>query len=418
MPEKFKTFEEYLLHTARIPSKLIRHYLYWVEQFRQSDAAACADRQQALKEFQSLLNQRYESWQVDQACNAVRHCWFWLDQWRYQAAQGAGSGRGAAGLIAEAQRLLRLQHKSYRTEQTYLGWIRRFLGFMKQVDQTDIDQTHLRRHLTFLAVQRRVSAATQQQAFNALLFLFRYILQVPIEGLAETIRARRPQRLPVVLAADEIQRLLDQLPRPYRLMAEIIYAAGLRLHECLQLRIQDLDFQGQIITVRSGKGDKDRTSLFPPILYDEMRRHLQQLRLLYDADRREGRPGVPLPYALERKYPAAQFEWAWYWVFPSQRLCIDPRSNKIYRYHLYPTTLQKNVHKAVRALNIAKRATVHSLRHSFATHLIEAGYDIRTIQDLLGHSNVQTTMIYTHVATRNKAGVVSPIERLNRTSGS
>jgi integron integrase len=418
MPEKLKTFEEYLLYTARIPSKYVQHYLRWVEQFQESDAAVCADRQQALQEFQSLLNQRYESWQVEQACNAVRHFWFWLDQWRYKASPEAVSNRKSTHLIAEARQLLRLQHKSYRTEQTYLGWIRRFLGFTQQVAPTKIDQTHLRRYLSFLAVQRRVSAATQQQAFNALLFLFRYVLQAPIEGLAETIKAHRPRRLPVVLAADEVQRLLDRLPEPYRLMAEIIYAAGLRLHECLQLRVQDLDFQGQIITVRSGKREKDRTSLFPPVLHDEMRRHLRQVRLLYDEDRREKRPGVPLPYALERKYPSAQFEWAWYWVFPSQRLCIDPRSNKMYRYHLYPTTLQRHVHNAVRKLNMTKRATVHSLRHSFATHLIEAGYDIRTIQDLLGHSHVQTTMIYTHVATRNKAGVVSPIERLQGTDGS
>jgi integron integrase len=195
-------------------------------------------------------------------------------------------------------------------------------------------------------------------------------------------------------------------------MACIIYASGLRLHECPSLRVRDLDFDRQIVTVRSGKGGKDRVTLFPHCLHPEMRRHLDDVRHLYSSDRREKRPGVPLPFVLERKYPKAAFEWTWYWIFPSSRLSVDPRSGKPYRYHLYPTTFQKHICTAVRNLRMTQHATVHSLRHSFATHLIEAGYDIRTVQELLGHSNVQTTMIYTHVARKNKTGVISPLEKL------
>ena len=317
------------------------------------------------------------------------------------------------GLIDEACRLLRLQHKSYRTEGTYLGWIRRFLAFPPTARSARIDASCVTHYLTFLSVERRVSSSTQQQAFNALLFFFRSVLNQSIEGLSSTVRAPRTARLPVVLSQDEVAGLIGRLSGQFRLMVQLIYAACLRLHECLELRVQDVDFEAEALTVRRGKGQKDRRALFPPALHKAMRNHLRFVRSAYEEDRRAALPGVPLPDALEHKYPNASTEWPWYWIFPSGRHAIDPRTNKVYRYHVYPTTLQKKVHRAVRELGLTKRATVHSLRHSFATHLIEAGYDIRTIQELLGHSHLETTMIYTHVAQRNKAGVVSPLERLN-----
>ena len=412
--QQTQTFEAYLQKTARIPSKHIPYYLQWIELYNKSNASDRTDRQQSLQDFQTQLDRSCESWRVKQACTAIRHYWFWQDRRQHQKRFRPATSQLSTELIVEARRLLRLQHKAYRTEQTYLGWIRRFLDFVKQIDPSCIEQTHLRHYLSFLAVERRVSAATQQQAFNALLFLFRHILHVPIEGLAETIKARRPQRLPVVLSPSEVRRLIDQLSEPYHLMAGIIYAAGLRLHECLELRVRDLDFEEHTITVGSGKGGKDRVTLFPPCLHQEADRHLQVVRHRYESDRQEKRPGVPLPYALERKYPSAGYEWPWYWIFPSSRLSVDPRTDRTYRYHLYPTTLQKHVHGAARDLDMMKHATVHSLRHSFATHLIEAGYDILTVQELLGHSNVQTTMIYTHVARKNKTGVISPLEKLSR----
>ena len=411
-------FSAYLKNTAGISPRHIPHYLRWVGEYKRSKESDQPDRNQALQHFQNQLERTVESWRVNQALNAVRHYWFWKDRQDRKGSPVHKAGPGSEDLLTEAKRLLRLQHKSYRTEQTYLGWIRRFLTQVQPVVRTEIQAHHLRHYLSYLAVERRVSAATQQQAFNALLFLYRHILQVPIEGLAETIRARKPQRLPVVLTPREVGSLIDRLTAPYHLMAGIIYASGLRLRECLNLRVRDLDFEQQVLTVRSGKGDKDRITLFPPCLHSQMRRHLRDVRLLYESDRREEQPGVPLPFALERKYPNAPFEWAWYWIFPSSRLCVDPRSNKIYRYHLYTTTLQKHVRDAVSELGMIKRATVHSLRHSFATHLIEAGYDIRTVQELLGHTNVQTTMIYTHVARKNKTGVISPLEKLAQQPGS
>jgi integron integrase len=276
-----------------------------------------------------------------------------------------------------------------------------------------LDQEDVRRFLSYLAVEGEVSASTQRQAFNALLFLFRYVLRKPIEGLASTIRARRPKRLPVVMTQDEVRRLLSHLHGRYQVMAKLIYAAGLRLHECLELRVQDLDLGAEKLTVRSGKGRKDRVTLLPPILHDDIRRLLKTVRALYDDDRRLDRVGVPLPGALGRKLPEAGKRWEWYWIFPADRITVEPRSGQPCRYHIYPTTLQKHFSQAAAAAGIEKRVTVHSLRHSFATHLIEAGYDIRTIQELLGHSHVQTTMIYTHVAGKNKRGVVSPLERLD-----
>ena len=428
--DESELFSAYLKNTAGISPKYIPHYLRWVAGYERSKESDHADRKQALECFKNQLERTRESWKVNQALNAVRHYWFWQDRQNRKERQDRKDrrlrqenlpckvGPESEALLAETKRLLRLQHKSYRTEQTYLGWIRRFLAQVQPTIRTEIRASHLRHYLSHLAVERRVSAATQQQAFNALLFLYRYILLVPIEGLAETIRARRPQRLPVVLTPREVQCLLDRLRAPYHLMAGIIYASGLRLNECLNLRVRDLDFEQQTITVRSGKGGKDRVTLFPSCLHQQVQRHLHDVQRLYAADRREQRPGVPLPFALERKYPNAAFEWAWYWVFPSSRLSVDPRSNKIYRYHLYSTTLQKHVHEAVSELGMIKRVTVHSLRHSFATHLIEAGYDIRTVQELLGHTNVQTTMIYTHVARRNKTGVISPLEKLAQLSDS
>ena len=314
---------------------------------------------------------------------------------------------------------LRLSNRSYRTERTYMGWVKRFFAYLRsthtRIDADSLRQEDIKSFLTYLAVEQDVASATQEQAFNALLFFHRRVCSgsESIDGLGETIRATPKKRLPVVLTSEEIAQLIKLLPNPYNLMAMCIYGGGLRLSECMSLRIRDLDFDNESITIRGGKGDKDRSTLFPKSLHLYMREHLKETERLFHEDRRRGKPGVPLPHALERKFPNAWKEWGWYWVFPSPRLSIHPRNGRTYRNHLYPSTLQKQVSRAVHILGFVKRVTVHSLRHSFATQLIESGYDIRTVQELLGHSNLSTTMVYTHVASKNKRGVISPINGID-----
>jgi integron integrase len=261
-------------------------------------------------------------------------------------------------------------------------------------------------------VERRVSGSTQKQAFNALLFVYRNVLSVEVKGLQSVVPAKTPRRLPVVLTPEEVRAIFACLRGLDLLMATVIYGAGLRIEECLSLRVKDVDFGRNCLVIRSGKGDKDRETVLPEKAAGELKRHFVEVRALYDRDRSRSLPGVALPGALGRKYPHAATEWEWYWVFPSPRLCADPRSGAVCRYHLYPTTFQTAFKRALKASRVAKHATVHTLRHSFATHLVERGYDIRTIQELLGHADVSTTMIYTHVATRNKLGVASPADAL------
>jgi integron integrase len=301
---------------------------------------------------------------------------------------------------------------SLRTEKTYISWIRSFQRFLDDRSPYDINSDHVKNFLTYLAAERKVAAATQNQAFNALLFLYRYILDQDIDNLADVVRAPRRRRLPVVLTKPEICRLFDRLTGVNRLMAQIIYGGGLRLKECLKLRIKDMDFERGRVIVRFGKGGKDRETIFPESIQSHVKEHIESIRVFYDRDLKKNVSGVELPGALERKYPNAGKEWAWQWVFPSKKLSVDPRSGIVRRHHLHPTNLQRQIKCAVQKAKITKRVTVHTLRHSFATHLLENGYDIRTIQELLGHSSLRTTMIYTHVAGKNLLGVKSPLDQI------
>ncbi len=421
MAEDLREYEKYLRDIIHVGTPFIPFYLKWLREFLKRAPLPPDKRNRALEAYRADLEKRYQPWQVEQALRAVRHYWYHLDR---KAGGSTGMYAAAAAelsseeqsLLDEARKMLRLRHCSYRTERTYLSWMRRFFQFRHErglSGSRDFDADSLRSYLSYLAVDQRVAGSTQQQAFNALLFLFRYVLDVSVDGLSETIRARKPKRLPVVLTKEEIQTLLRLMPMPYRLMAMLIYAGGLRLAECMSLRVRDLDFDNGRIVLHGGKGDKDRTTLFPESLHQPVSLHLNEVRRLYASDRRKDAPGVPLPHALEKKYPHAKVEWAWFWVFPSPKLSVDPRSSGVYRYHLYHSTLQKRMTEAVRSAGLVKNATVHSLRHSFATHLIEAGYDIRTVQELLGHANLNTTMIYTHVAVRNKLGVISPLDTID-----
>ena len=329
-----------------------------------------------------------------------------------RAMVSAGAAPAPAAALSEMRQTIRGRHYSRRTEKAYLGWARRFLSAQTEVDPAQLGGSDITRFLSNLAVHGKVSASTQNQAFSAILFLFRDVLKREVTGLDEALRARRPTRLPQVLSPEEIGRLLRGLKGTPWLMASLMYGGGLRLLECARLRIKDLDFARHEITIHDGKGRKDRVTVFPARLTEPLRRHLERIRDQHARDVASGAGSVALPHALGRKYPHAAWEWAWQWVFPATRVHVDQETGIIRRHHLHESVMQRAFKAALRKARIPKAATCHTLRHSFATHLLESGYDIRTIQELLGHSDVATTMIYTHVLNRGGRGVKSPLDSI------
>jgi integron integrase len=315
-------------------------------------------------------------------------------------------------LLDQVRETIRTKHYSYRTEQTYVQWIRGYILFHGKKHPKDMGEEEINRFLKYLAVQRNVAASTQTQALSALLFLYKQVLRQDI-GLIENIhRAKQPVRLPVVFSRDEVRRLMRNLQGEKHLMANLIYGAGLRLMECLRLRVKDVDFSYSQITVRGGKGDKDRITMLPEIIKHPLKEHLKKVWRLHQQDLRDGFGRVSMPFALSRKYPNADKEWGWQYVFPSINRSVDPISGNIKRHHLSEKVFQRAIKTAIRKAGISKRGSSHTLRHSFATHLLEDGYDIRSIQELLGHKDVKTTMIYTHVLNRGGKGVKSPADSL------
>ena len=313
-------------------------------------------------------------------------------------------------LLDQVRDRLRLKHCSIRTETQYVQWIRRFILFHDKRHPRDMGVAELEAFLTHLAVEGRVAASTQNQALSALLFLYREVLAINLPWLDNVVRAKTPQRLPVVLTRQEVVSVLDGMSGVYGLMARLLYGTGMRLMECVRLRVKDVDFEQAEILIRDGKGAKDRVTMLPQSLVEALRAHLKIRQCLYEEDRAKGMASVYLPDALDRKYPNAAVDWAWQYIFNSGSYSIDPRSGAERRHHIDEKLLQRAVKKAVVASGIAKLATPHTFRHSFATHLLPSGYDIRTVQELLGHADVQTTMIYTHVLNRGGRGVVSPLD--------
>ena len=315
-------------------------------------------------------------------------------------------------LMDRVRQAIRLRHYSRRTEEAYLGWIRRFILFHGKRHPMEMGEVEVTAFLTSLAVRRRVSASTQNQALSAILFLYKHVLERELPWLDEVVRAKAAPRLPVVLSRDEARAVLARLEGAPRLVCTLLYGAGLRLLECLQLRVKDLDFDRGEIVVRGGKGGRDRRTMLPGSAKETLTRHVAAVRAQHGEDLRRGAGWVEMPGALARKYPNAGREWGWQWVFPATRHYVDAASGRRRRHHLHETVIQRAVKDAVLRAGLAKRATCHSLRHSFATHLLEDGYDIRTVQELLGHRDVSTTMIYTHVLNRGGRGVLSPADRL------
>jgi integron integrase len=306
--------------------------------------------------------------------------------------------------------VLRLKHYSLRTERSYCDWIERFIRFHHLRHPKEMGEVEVSSFLTQLARDGRVAAATQNQALSALLFLYKHVLKQEIGWLDNVERIKRPARVPVVLTRDEVHKIFAHLHGMPRLMAGLLYGSGLRLMECVRLRVKDIDFGYARITVREGKGGKDRVTMLPVNLAAGLQRHLQKVKAQHEQDIDDGFGHVHLPDALGRKFPSAAREWGWQYVFPSSRISLDPRTAIRRRHHVDENVLQVAIKKAVRTAAIDKPATCHTLRHSFATHLLENGYDIRTVQELLGHKDVSTTMIYTHVLNRPGVGVRSPLD--------
>jgi integron integrase len=315
-------------------------------------------------------------------------------------------------LLDRVREAARLRHLSPRTEAAYVAWIRRFILFHGKRHPDDMGAREVVAFLSDLAVRGRVSASTQNQALGALLFLYRAILGRELEGLDESVRAARPRRLPVVLSRDEVRRLLAELPSVPRLVATLLYGGGLRLLEALRVRVKDVDFERHQLVLRDPKGGRDRAAPLPRVAEAPLRRHLVQVHRLHEEDLARGLGGPPLPGGLERKYPNAPREWAWQWVFPATRIGVDPATGRRFRHHLHETAVQRAVKAAAGRARLAKRVSCHTLRHSFATHLLEDGADIRTVQELLGHRELRTTMLYTHVLQQGPLGVRSPADRL------
>ena len=318
----------------------------------------------------------------------------------------------APRLLDQVRDKLRVKHYSIRTEQAYSDWIKRYIFFHDKRHPQEMGAQDIEAFLTHLAVVGKVSASTQNQAKSALLFLYREVLEMQLPWLDKVTQAKAPKRLPVVLTVSEVQAVLSHLSGTHALIASLLYGTGMRLMEVMRLRVKDVEFSRREIVVREGKGFKDRVTMLPEAVIAPLKAHLFNVKTVHDEDVTQSFGEVYLPFALDKKYPSAGREWAWQYVFPSKNLSVDPRSGVMRRHHLDEKGIQRAMKEAVRDAGLTKPATPHTLRHSFATHLLQSGYDIRTVQELLGHSDVQTTMIYTHVLNKGGRGVASPLDAL------
>jgi integron integrase len=414
-------FGEFVL-SARIARPSTAPYLVrWVRRFllRPTSTDPLPDQ---LRTFTEELerDQRWEPWQIQQAEQAVRTYFVNFLERTDWSKSGSGpfttiNRPDQLTAIEQLHRCLRTRHYSYRTECTYVDWAKRFYDYARSrqaAAEPDVTPGEIRDYLAHLAVQRHVSASTQNQALCALAFLARHVLALDVDGLANGVRARSGRHLPTVLSVPETVQLLRAMDGTARLMAEVIYGGGLRVSECCELRVKDIDFGQGLVIVRSGKGDKDRSTLLPQAIRDKLECQIDRAMAVFKADRAAGLAGVWLPDALERKYPHAGREFGWFWVFPSQTLSLDPRAGIVRRHHVSDSVIQKAVKTAARTVGIHKPVSVHTLRHCFATHLLLNGVDIRQIQEYLGHANVETTMIYTHVVKELRTPARSPLDLL------
>lgn len=409
-------YEKYIVDSGLDSADKAVFYKIWVAKFLQMGLSSQLSNDDKIKQFRALLDvdEELNDWRRNQGQRAVEiYLNMYLKDVRAaDSAAGAKDSAEAVELINRLKTVLRVKHYAYRTEQTYTDWVKRYLRYCIVSGYDYKDGRSVKLYLSYLAVKRDVAASTQNQAFNSLLFLFKYVLEIDLDDLKGTVRARRKKNLPVVLSVDEVKSVFRQVEGSRRLILELIYGTGLRVSELTRLRVMSLDFGNGMLVVKDGKGGKDRAVRLPKKLVEPLKEHVEKVRELHNADLEIGHGEVYLPHALARKYPGAGVEFRWQYVFPSGRLAVDPRSGKVRRHHILDTTVQKIMRDAVKGAGIAKRATVHSLRHSFATHLLMSGVNIREIQELLGHKNLETTMIYTHVMKDLSVAPESPLDML------
>ena len=423
-------FQKYLMDNKLTPEGHVFFYALWASRFlsfsnRHQDKAIELRKRLFLDSL--TKEQKLQDWQVNQADNAIGlylHHFLSGDTSSLSPNTESISQNKFPDYQGTRQKLreaIRIKHYAYSTERTYTEWFKRFYNYVtstkgKQWQKNGADETDVRDFLSQLAIKQRVSSSTQNQAFNALLFLFREVLKISLQYLGNTVRAKRGPKMPVVLTQDEVKGLLNKVEGKDQLIIQLLYGTGMRLMELARLRVQDIDFGLNSIIVRAGKGDKDRMTIMPEFVKNSLKEHLSRVRELHEKDLEMGHGEVYLPDSLDRKYINAGKEWRWQYAFPAASLSVDPRTGKVRRHHISPSSIQKIVAVAVKKAGIAKHASVHTMRHSFATHLLMQGVNIREVQELLGHKNVETTMIYTHVVRNMSKAPESPLDNLLRQS--
>jgi integron integrase len=416
-------FEKFLLSKGLVDEKYIQHYTRWVLRFLRSgfDLKQLASRD-LLQSYSDQLGRddSVADWQLRQAMKAVELYLNVFPRERGGASEGdsprpetedEGAPPAMEKALAQMKELLKLRHYSPRTEQTYVDWVQRYFRYTMMHSLEWTRPETVRAYLSYLAIKRNVAASTQNQAFNSILFLFRETIKIDIPDI-RAVRAKRGPKLPVVFSMEEVQHVLAEIDGMAGLMLKLTYGSGLRVSETVRLRVQDLDFKNETLFVRSGKGDKDRATVLPGKLVEALQHHLERIKELHASDRSKGFGLVWLPGALARKYPNAPGEWKWQYVFPAEKLSVDPESDQTRRHHMSEQVLQRAIKNATRKAGVHKHATVHTLRHSFATHLLMQGVNIREVQELLGHKSVDTTMIYTHVVRTLGDKAKSPLDLL------
>ena len=419
-------FQKFIVRRKLAPESQAPFYAHWVGKFlRFSNTRQDKPLDLRIQMFLDVLkkDETLQDWQLEQADTAVK---LYIHHFLSDNTSALSPDADMAAedkypdvktVQERIREVLRIKHYAYSTERAYMDWFLRFHAYLTGLKNKDWQkqgacETDVRDFLSHLAIKQRVSSSTQNQAFNALLFLFREVLKIDLHDLSKTVRAKRGPKVPSVLTQNEVYSLLQQLKEKDRLLVHVLYGAGMRLMEVARLRVQDIDFGLNSIVVRAGKGDKDRITVMPEAIKAALGKHLANVKIIHEKDMEKGFGEVYLPEALNIKYPDAAREWGWQYVFPAAALSVDPRSGKVRRHHISPSSIQKVVADAVRKAGIAKHATVHTLRHSFATHLLMDGVNIREVQELLGHKNVETTMIYTHVLRNMSKAPISPLDKL------